>query len=251
MILEMAETTRTPSNRTRSTGSSGQKKSTSARRSTGAARSTSAGRSTSRTRSAASKPAATKPTGTARRQSAATKRSTSAKRATATRANNETRRQAARAAEGPKNRAETVQAYAERAVLVQVGAALEARDRVVSTVNEVVDFTTSRAEAERQLKKFERRGSLVRTQVEREVRKTRTRVERDLRERRARLERTVRENRTRVERDLRGAERDGRGLRDNVAANVDLVTSQVENAVQSGITAGARIVATATERVTA
>jgi hypothetical protein len=249
MILEMAETTRTSSNRTRST--SGSKKATSARRSSSAGRSTAAGRSTGRTRSAAPKPTATKPTGTARRQSAATKRSTSAKKATATRANNQTRRQAARAAEGPRNRAETVQAYAERAVLVQVGAALEARDRVVSTVNEVVDLTRSRAQAERQLKKFERRGSTARTQVEREVRKTRTRVERDLRERRARLERTMRENRTRVERDVRGAERDGRGLRDNVVANVDLVTSQVENAVQSGLTAGARLVATATERVTA
>src|SRR3954452_370236 len=198
-------------------------------------------RSTNRTNRSTSqvrKTPATKGTSTARRQSAATRRSTSAKRGAATRANNATQRQASRAAQGPKNRVETVQQYAERAVLVQVGAALEARDRVVSTVNEVVDLATNRPNAERRLKRYERRGATARTRAQREVRKTRTRVERELRQRRTRFERTVRRN---------GLET--KGLRNNVTANVDLVAAQVENAVQTGITEGAKLVAKATERV--
>jgi hypothetical protein len=221
---------------------------------TTADRSTSA-RSTTRSTSSTPRAPGAKATSTARRQSAATKRSTTAKKAAATRANNQTQRRAAQAAQGPKTRVETVQHYAERAVLIQVGAALEARDRVVSTVNDVVDFATSRPNAERRLKKFERRGSTARTRVRREVRKTRTRVERELRQSRSRFERTVRRNRTRVERDLRNArreaEKDGKGLRENVAANVDLVTAQVENAVQTGLTAGAKIVGNAADRTTA
>jgi hypothetical protein len=191
-----------------------------------------------RSSSQARKTPATKPTSTARRQSSATRRSTSAKRGAATRANSATQRRAARAAQGPKTRVEYVQHYAERAVLVQVGVALEARDRVVSTVNEVVDLATNRPNAERRLKRYERRGTTARNRVQREVRKTRTRVERELRQRRNRFERTVVRN-----------QRDTKGLRDNVAANVDLVAAQVENAVQTGITEGAKLVAKATERV--
>lgn len=201
-------------------------------------RSTNRTNRTSRSTSQARKTPATKGTSTARRQSAATRRSTSAKRGAATRANSATQRQASRAAQGPKTRVEYVQHYAERAVLVQVGVALEARDRVVSTVNEVVDLATNRPNAERRLKRYERRGTTARNRARREVRKTRTRVERELRQRRNRFERTVRRN-----------QQDTKGLRDNVAANVDLVAAQVENAVQTGITEGAKLVARATERV--
>ena len=79
--------------------------------------------------------------------------------------------------------------YAERAVLIPVGAALTARDRVVASVNEVVSSYSSPAKAQTQLRKFERRGSTARNRLEREVRKTRTRVERELRERRRELDR--------------------------------------------------------------
>jgi hypothetical protein len=190
--------------------------------------------------------AASRPATTTRRRSAATRRSTAAKRASATRARTRAKAQVREAA--PKTRAEQVADYAERAVNVQIGAALEARERVVSTVTDVVDLTTSRTSAEQQLKKLERRGSTARTRVEREARKARTRVERELRRRRTRLERNLGRNRKRVERELRSAERDSRGVRENVAANVDLVTAQVENAVQSGITAGAKLVGSAAER---
>jgi hypothetical protein len=84
-----------------------------------------------------------------------------------------------------------VTGYAERAMLIQVGAALTARDRVVSRVNEVVTTYTTPAKAQSELQKFERRGSTARKDLEREVRRTRTRFERQLRRRRRNLERTV------------------------------------------------------------
>src|SRR5581483_3396742 len=79
--------------------------------------------------------------------------------------------------------------YVERAVLIPVGAALVARDRVVSGVNEVITNYSSPAKAQTQLRRFERRGSTARNRLEREVRKTRTRLERELRERRRELDR--------------------------------------------------------------
>ena len=60
--------------------------------------------------------------------------------------------------------------YAERALLIPVGATLK---------------------AQAQLRRFERRGATARKRLEREVRKTRTRFERELRQRRRRVERTV------------------------------------------------------------
>jgi hypothetical protein len=74
--------------------------------------------------------------------------------------------------------------YAERAVLVPVGAALTARDRVVSSVNDTVTTYSSASRAQAQLRKFERRGATARKRLEREVRKARTSVERELRKRR-------------------------------------------------------------------
>jgi hypothetical protein len=74
--------------------------------------------------------------------------------------------------------------YAERAVLIPVGAALTARDRVVSSVNDTLTSYSSTSRAQAQLRKFERRGATARKRFEREVRKARTSVERELRKRR-------------------------------------------------------------------
>jgi hypothetical protein len=78
--------------------------------------------------------------------------------------------------------------YAERAVLIPVGAALIAREKVVASVNDTFSTYSSPAKAQSQLNsqldKFERRGTTARNRLEREVRKTRTRVERELRQRR-------------------------------------------------------------------
>lgn len=74
--------------------------------------------------------------------------------------------------------------YAERAVLIPVGAALIARERVVSGVNDTISSYSSTSKAQAQLRKFERRGNTARKRVEREVRKARMSVERELRKRR-------------------------------------------------------------------
>jgi len=81
--------------------------------------------------------------------------------------------------------------YAERAVLIQVGAALIARDRVVETVSDTVSSYSSPTRAQAQLRRFERRGTTARNRLEREVRKARTRVERKLRLRRREIKSTV------------------------------------------------------------
>jgi hypothetical protein len=81
--------------------------------------------------------------------------------------------------------------YAERAVLIQVGAALTARDRVVSTVSNTISSYSSPTKAQAQLRRFERRGVTARKRLEREVRKARVRVERELRLRRRKIGSTV------------------------------------------------------------
>ena len=81
--------------------------------------------------------------------------------------------------------------YAERAVLIPVGAALTARDRVISGVNEAISSYSSPTRAQAQLRRFERRGATARKRLEREVRKARVRVERELRQRRREIEKTV------------------------------------------------------------
>jgi hypothetical protein len=73
---------------------------------------------------------------------------------------------------------------AERVVLIPVGAALIARERVLSGVNDAITTYNSTSKASAQLRKFERRGVTARNRLEREVRKTRVRVERELRQRR-------------------------------------------------------------------
>jgi hypothetical protein len=81
--------------------------------------------------------------------------------------------------------------YAERAVLIPVGAALIARERIVSTVSDTVSTYSSPTKTQAQLRKFERRGVTARNRLEREVRKARVRVERELRQRRRKIESTV------------------------------------------------------------
>jgi hypothetical protein len=81
--------------------------------------------------------------------------------------------------------------YAERAVLIPVGAALTARDRVLSDVNGAIASYSTPAKAQAQLRRFERRGATARNRLEREVRKARVRVERQLRQRRRKIGRTV------------------------------------------------------------
>ncbi len=87
--------------------------------------------------------------------------------------------------------------YAERAVLIPVGAALIARERVVSTVSDTVSTYSSPTKTQAQLRRFERRGATARNRLEREVRKARVRVERELRQRRRKIESTVKQTTSR------------------------------------------------------
>ena len=80
--------------------------------------------------------------------------------------------------------------YAERAVLIPVGVALTARDKLVSSVNDTISTYSSTTKAQAQLRRFERRGATARNRLEREVRKARVRVERELRQRRREIEKT-------------------------------------------------------------
>ena len=89
------------------------------------------------------------------------------------------------------DRSNAIGEYAERAVLIPVGAALTARDRVVSSVNGAISVYSTPSKAQAQLRRFERRGATARNRLEREVRKARVRVERQLRQRRRVIERTV------------------------------------------------------------
>ena len=98
---------------------------------------------------------------------------------------------------------------AERIVLVPLGAALIARERVLTGVNDAIDHYSSPSKASAQLRRFERRGTTARKRLEREVRKTRVRVERELRH-----------NRTRLERELRRRRQDGEGLADRVQERI-------------------------------
>jgi hypothetical protein len=83
--------------------------------------------------------------------------------------------------------------YAERAVLIPVGVALTARDRIVSNVSDTISTYSTSTKAQAQLRRFERRGATARNRLEREVRKARVRVERELRQRRREIEKTVSE----------------------------------------------------------
>ncbi|HUB75369.1 MAG TPA: hypothetical protein VL979_15225 [Solirubrobacteraceae bacterium] len=87
--------------------------------------------------------------------------------------------------------AEVLGDYAERAVLIPVGAALLARDRVVESVTDTLSTYSSPSKTQAQLRRFERRANTARSRFEREVRKARVRVERELRQRRRKLESTV------------------------------------------------------------
>lgn len=196
------------------------------------------------------------------RKTNATKRSTAAKKAAGTRAAN--RGAAARSTAASKTKASATRArtnaarqtgeakqevrgpvgrvieIAETAVLVPVGAALIARDEVVSTFGDVKAKYGTRAKAERELRRFERRGSSALRRVERDARKTRTQVERELRERRAR-----------VGSELKGAVKDLELRTEPVAKNVELVGARLENAYAGSRTAVTKASTSVQERIAA
>lgn len=133
----------------------------------------------------------------------------------------------------------------ERLTFIGLGAALEARDRVVGFATYCYETfaepLTTREGATKQLRKFERRGRTERKRIERRAKSARTRVERELRLRRREAERFVRRNRIRLEREVRDIERTAE-RRPNVATQqVTDISHHVENAVQAGYSAGEKV----------
>ena len=131
-----------------------------------------------------------------------------------------------------------MQEYAERAALVQVGAALVARDAVSEVVDSLRSSLSSRDKVEKELqvrrrrleaelKRFERRGSTEVKRFEREAKKTRTDVTKQ-----------VKSLRTDVTKQIKP-----------VAFQTEFVTARVENLVQTGLTAGQKAATTVQERV--
>ena len=140
-------------------------------------------------RKAASRKAAPARTRAAARP--ATQSKTTRAKASRTRAIHQTEAAVKQTENATRDTAQVVADYAERAVLVPVGAALIARDRMVTTVSGTLSTYSSSAKTQQQLRRFERRGITARKRLEREVRKARVRVERELRQRRRVLESTV------------------------------------------------------------
>ena len=216
-IFSMASTP-TPTRKAAAT-----KRSTTAKKAATTRARKSAANTRSSARTAASRRVSSAGTSASRRASSA--RSTASRRASSaqTTATRRTRSATRRAESATRTPATVVSEYAERAVLIPVGVALTARDRV----NDVITSYSTPTKAQSQLKKFERRGNTARKSLQREVRKTRTRIERELRLRRRELERTV----TRLDR------------RRGTAA------AQVENVMQTGIKDTTQLAARVQDRV--
>jgi hypothetical protein len=148
------------------------------------------------------------------------------------------RRGSAARANSPRSTTDLVGDYAERAVLIPVGAALLARERVVSSVTDAISTYSSPTKAQSQLRKFEHRGSAARTRMEREVRKTRTRVERELRERRRELDR----QRERLTKEVTSKV-------EQTQSQIEKTQAQIEDALRTRLEEGADLVNRVQERV--
>jgi len=129
----------------------------------------------------------------ARRKPTATQAKATQAKAARTRAVHQTESALSQAETATRETAGVFGNYAERALLIPVGVALTARDKVVSGVSDTISTYSTTTKAQAQLRRFERRGATARNRLEREVRKARVRVERELRQRRREIEKTVSE----------------------------------------------------------
>jgi len=147
--------------------------------------------STTSAKAKARKPAAKAGASRTRATSRGTQSKATRAKAARTRAAHQTEAAVKQAQTATRDTAQVVGDYAGRAVLIPVGAALIARDRVVSSVGDTISTYSSTSRTQQQLRRFERRGVTARNRLEREVRKARVRVERELRQRRRVIEITV------------------------------------------------------------
>ena len=129
---------------------------------------------------------------------------------------------ATRRTSASKAKATQAKAARTRAVLIPVGAALIAREKVLSSVADTISAYSTGSKAQAQLRRFERRGVTARRRLEREVRKARVRVERELRQRRREIESTFSDT---------VSELDGR--RESIAKNGSEFASSVQERLLS------------------
>jgi hypothetical protein len=209
------------------------------------AESTTTNRTTGSTRKPAARKSTTRRSANTNRRTTTTRRSTAAKspskspgRRARTVARNETRDAAQAQVRAAQTTAAQGRNVAERAALAYIGATLEARDRVLDLVGRFGSLPS----AEREVKKFERRG-------ERDVKKARTQVERLVRTRRRDAERLVRRNQRAVQREVGAAERQADRRSNIVTARIADVSNRVEDAAQFGVATGSRIASAARGRV--
>jgi hypothetical protein len=148
-------------------------------------------RSTKAAKPAAKSSAARRGSTSASARSQSTKAKATDRRSASTRSVHQAQSALRQTETATRNTVDVFGDYTERAVLIPVGAALIARERVVSTVNDAISSYGSTTKAQAQLRRFERRGNTARNRLEREVRKARVRFERELRQRRRELEKTV------------------------------------------------------------
>jgi hypothetical protein len=174
-----------------------------------------------------STPGGSTPKSTARKsRSASARRSTRTTRSTRTSA-------ASTKTTTPTTPLEQASVWAERAVLVPVGASLLARDNLVSTVRDLSTKYTTRTSLLSELRRYERRGSTARNRFERQVRRSRTRFERQLRQRRSLIQKTIKQNRRRFEREVRSVRKDLQKQSGLVSARVEKVVSDAQDLIGS------------------
>jgi hypothetical protein len=180
----------------------------------------------------AASPKARKPRAKAARRATGRKaaaRSTSPSKTSRTRSAYQSEAATRQAQTATRETAQAVGDYAERAVLIPVGAALMARDRVVSGVSDTISTYSSTTKTQQQLRRFERRGVTARNRLEREVRKARVRVERELRQRRRAVERELRQRRRVIERTVSDIE----DRRDTLTKNSSDLANRVQERLVS------------------
>jgi hypothetical protein len=180
-----------------------------------------------------------------------TKKKATTARKTAAGRKTTAKKAAPKAAPAPLTRVERAREAAERLVVVPVGAALEARDTVVATAEDLqTRFGTTEAaekQLEKQLKKYEKRGEKARKNVERRVKKTRKQVERELKARRRDAEKLV-------EQTTKDANARLEAVRESISqidlgTSVEFLQAQAENVVKTGQEAGAEAVRRVSERI--
>jgi hypothetical protein len=155
-------------------------------------------------------------------RTAAAKKAAATRAAKKTKASNSAKKAAETRALNARTPVQRVQDATEKAVLVQVGAALIARDHVVEAVTGI---------AGTDVKTAERRGATVRKDLEGRVRKTRSRVEKELRTRRTTLTTSARK---RVEHDIKS-------LRTDFEARTASSRAAVEQLVDTGRTVTSKV----------